>query len=99
MKCLSVTWSAANALKGLGVYGCALFAGTVQWTKSDDPVLTRYGVGCLARLAISGPEGAALVAKCGGFAAFVEALGDTDGQTQCYAAKAAGTHPVQPEDN
>lgn len=63
----------------------------MQWaTQSKDPVLTRYGVGSLARLTISGGDGAALVAKCGGLEALVKSLGNADGQTVCYAAKAAG---------
>ena len=55
-----------------------------------DPVLSRFGVGSLARLATSSGQGAALVFKSGGLEALVKSLRDADGQTVCYAAKAAG---------
>ena len=68
----------------------------VRWSRSNDPILTRYGVGSLARIAAAGQDGALTVAKCGGLQALVEALGGTDGQTQCYAAKAVGALRLGP---
>ena len=62
----------------------------MYWSQSQGQILTRYGTGSLARLAISGNEGAALVAESGGLVALVKALKSSDGQTSCYAAKAAG---------
>ena len=67
--------------------------GMAAWAASNDPVLTRYAVGALARLVTADGPAAAEVAEASGLRALralTTALGSADGQTQCYAAKAVG---------
>ncbi len=66
------------------------FAGMTRWAASRDPILQRYGVGALARLAGGGAAGFEAVRGVGGLAALVAALTCADPQTQCFAAGALG---------
>ena len=61
-----------------------------KWAKSNDPILQRYSIGSLARLAISGAQAFKAVESSGGLQAIVGALTSSDGQTACYAAGAIG---------
>ena len=69
-----------------------LYVGMVEWATSRDPILQRYGVGGVARAAVSGGEGLAAVINAGGFKALISALSEDDPQAQCFAAAALGTH-------
>ncbi len=62
----------------------------VNWANSRDPILQRYGVGGVARAAVSNAEGLAAVADTGGLKALVVALSEDDPQAQCFAAAALG---------
>jgi hypothetical protein len=61
-----------------------------RWAASRDPILQRYGVGALARLAGGGAACFEVVRGAGGLAALVAALTCADPQTQCFAAGALG---------
>lgn len=61
-----------------------------RWARGRDPILQRYGVGGLARLAGGGAAGFEAVARAGGLDALVAALTCADPQTQCFAAGALG---------
>lgn len=65
----------------------------VNWAQSRDPILQRYGVGGVARAAISSGAGLAAVMDAGGLKALVSALSEDDPQAQCFAAAALGEHP------
>ena len=62
-----------------------------RWARGRDPILQRYGVGGLARLAGGGAFEA--VQRSGGLDALVRALACADPQTQCFAAGALGAWP------
>ena len=62
----------------------------VNWASSRDPILQRYGVGGVARAAISSNAGFAAVQDAGGLKALVSALSEDDPQAQCFAAAALG---------
>lgn len=64
----------------------------VNWAQSRDPILQRYGVGGVARAAISSGAGLAAVTDAGGLEALVAALSEDDPQAQCFAAAALGKH-------
>ena len=66
------------------------------WAVSNDPILTRYGVGALARLVTADAAAAATVSDAGGVRALTSALSSADGQAQCYAAKAVGARQMRP---
>lgn len=62
----------------------------LHWAGSRDPILQRYGVGGVARVATSGGPGLADVAALGGLKTLVQALVQDDPQAQCYASAAVG---------
>ena len=62
----------------------------VDWANSRDPILQRYGVGGVARAALSSDEGLHTVMSMGGFKALISALSEEDPQAQCFAAGAVG---------
>ena len=64
----------------------------LDWANSRDPILQRYGVGGVARAAVSGAPGLAAVMDVGGLKALVTALSEDDPQAQCFAAAALGEH-------
>ena len=70
-------------------FGC-LAPGVGEWATSKDPILQRYGVGALARTAISSPPAFAAVKNAGGVEKLVAALSSNDPQAQCFAAGAIG---------
>ncbi|KAK9844104.1 hypothetical protein WJX81_004589 [Elliptochloris bilobata] len=70
--------------------GGAALTGMARWAGGRDPILQRYGVGGLARLAGGGPAGFEAVQRSGGLNALVGALTCADPQTQCFAAGALG---------
>ena len=65
-------------------------AGMARWARGRDPILQRYGVGGLARVAGGGAAGFEAVQAAGGLDALVRALTCADPQTQCFAAGALG---------
>lgn len=67
-------------------------AGMVNWATSRDPILQRYGVGGVARAAVSSAEGLAAVMHAEGLKALVSAVSEDDPQAQCFAAAALGRH-------
>jgi hypothetical protein len=67
-----------------------MIAGMAAWAASNDPILTRNAVGTLARLVTIDKNSVVVVADADGLRALVTALGATDAQAQCYAAKAVG---------
>lgn len=67
-------------------------AGMVNWARSRDPILQRYGVGGVARAAVASDAGFAAVQEAGGLEALVSALSEDDPQAQCFAAAALGEH-------
>lgn len=67
-----------------------VLTGMVNWAQSRDPILQRYGVGGVARAAISSGAGLAAVTDAGGLEALVAALSEDDPQAQCFAAAALG---------
>ncbi|KAL3137901.1 hypothetical protein ABBQ38_005150 [Trebouxia sp. C0009 RCD-2024] len=67
-----------------------VLTGMVNWAQSRDPILQRYGVGGVARAAISSGAGLAAVMDAGGLEALVAALSEDDPQAQCFAAAALG---------
>ena len=69
-------------------------AGMVDWANSRDPILQRYGVGGVARAAVSGGPGLAAVIDAGGLKALVSALAEDDPQAQCFAAAAIGQYSL-----
>lgn len=62
----------------------------IDWANSRDPILQRYGVGGVARAALSSDEGLHAVMSTGGFKALISALSEEDPQAQCFAAGAIG---------
>lgn len=62
----------------------------LDWAISRDPLLQRYGVGGVARAALSSTEGLQTVMSMGGFKALISALSEEDPQAQCFAAGAIG---------
>ncbi len=69
--------------------------GIGEWATSNDPILQRYGVGALARTAISSPPAFAAVKNAGGVKKLVAALNSNDPQAQCFAAGTVGnTHSL-----
>ena len=66
----------------------------VDWANSRDPILQRYGVGGVARAAVSGGAGLAAVTEIGGLKTLVSALSEDDPQAQCFAAAALGKQPT-----
>lgn len=80
---------AACALKliiGMG----ACWPGLGEWATRNDPILQRYGVGALARSAVSSPAAFAAVQESGGLRLLASALNCDDAQAQCFAAGALG---------
>lgn len=70
--------------------GMTIIPGVGEWATSNDPILQRYGVGALARTAISSPPAFAAVKSAGGLEKIVAALNSNDPQAQCFAAGAIG---------
>lgn len=68
----------------------------VDWANSRDPILQRYGVGGVARAALSSDEGLHTVMSTGGFKALILALSEEDPQAQCFAAGAIGEYSKTP---
>ncbi|KAK9833917.1 hypothetical protein WJX74_009956 [Apatococcus lobatus] len=64
--------------------------GMATWTCSRDPILQRYGVGGIARLASVSAENVALVQRAGALPALVKGLNIPDAQAQCFASGAVG---------
>lgn len=64
-----------------------------RWAASNDPVLQRYGVGGLARIAVSSPKGFGVVMDADVLQHLVRALGCADAQVRCFAAGAVGARP------
>lgn len=64
----------------------------MNWANSRDPILQRYGVGGVARAAVSSAGGLAAVTDAGGLKALVSAVAEDDPQAQCFAAAALGEH-------
>jgi len=64
--------------------------GMMNWANSRDPILQRYGVGGVARAAVSSAGGLAAVTDAGGLKALVSAVSQDDPQAQCFAAAALG---------
>ena len=62
----------------------------VNWANSRDPILQRYGVGGVARAAISSEAGLRAVLEIDGLKTLVSALSEDDPQAQCFAAAALG---------
>ena len=65
-------------------------AGMAFWTQSRDPILQRYGLGGIARLASAGSANVAVAERAGALPALVKALNSPDAQTQCFASGAVG---------
>ena len=70
---------------------CLVLPAMAAWAASKDPILTRQAIGTLARLVTTDMNNVAIVAEADGLRALVAALGSSDAQAQCYAAKAVGT--------
>ena len=70
----------------------SMCAALVGWARGRDPVLGRYAVGSLSRCMAASAASYERVKTTGGVAALVAALRLQDGQPQCYAAGAIGTH-------
>jgi hypothetical protein len=64
--------------------------GLGKWATSKDPILQRYGVGALARIAVAGPEALEALRSAKALEKLVGALESTDAQAQCFAAGAIG---------
>lgn len=67
-----------------------VLTGMMNWANSRDPILQRYGVGGVARAAVSSARGLAAVTDAGGLKALVSAVSEDDPQAQCFAAAALG---------
>jgi hypothetical protein len=67
-----------------------------RWMAGNDPVLQRYGVGAIARTAVSGGAGLLSVASADGLRSLAAALECSDPQAQCYAAAAVGALLICP---
>lgn len=65
-------------------------AGMATWSCSRDPILQRYGVGGIARLASAGPANVATAQRAGALPALVKGLNSSDAQAQCFASGAIG---------
>ena len=65
-------------------------AGMATWSCSRDPILQRYGVGGIARLASAGPGNVAIAQRAGALPALVKGLNSSDAQAQCFASGAVG---------
>lgn len=70
-----------------------LGAGLGRWASSKDPILQRYGVGALSRVATSSPRAFEAVVDAGCLSALVAATNSDDAQAQCFAAGAIGPQP------
>lgn len=79
------------------IYAAWRCAGLGRWAASNDPVLQRYGVGALARVAASGPAGFNAVADAGVLPHLIAALACGDAQVRCFAAGAIGALSLVPE--
>ena len=64
-----------------------------RWAASNDPVLQRYGVGGLARIAVSSPKGFEVLMDTDALKHLIRALGCADAQVRCFAAGAIGAQP------
>lgn len=67
--------------------------GLGRWASSKDPILQRYGVGALSRVATSSPRAFQAVVDAGCLSALVAATSSDDAQAQCFAAGAIGLQP------
>jgi hypothetical protein len=68
-----------------------------KWAASYDPILQRYGIGALARLAVLNPASYDAVKSAGGLDGLVHGLTCSDPAAQCFAAGAIGKcSPVSP---
>ena len=65
-------------------------AGLGRWASSKDPILQRYGVGALSRVATSSPNAFRAVVDSGCLPSLVAATVSDDAQAQCFAAGAIG---------
>lgn len=66
------------------------WAGLGRWASSKDPILQRYGVGALSRVATSSPRAFGAVVDSSCLPALVAATASDDAQAQCFAAGAIG---------
>ncbi|BDA43534.1 hypothetical protein COCOBI_04-5460 [Coccomyxa sp. Obi] len=82
--------SSDQGIQALLKAGPELVRGIGEWATSNDPILQRYGVGALARTAISSPPAFAAVKNASGVEKLVAALNSNDPQAQCFAAGAIG---------
>ncbi|CAL8468502.1 g8042 [Coccomyxa elongata] len=82
--------SSDQGVQALLKAGPEMIRGIGEWATSNDPILQRYGVGALARTAISSPPAFAAVKNAGCVEKLVAALNSNDPQAQCFAAGTVG---------